>query len=306
VASKCDPLFLNPGSGKYNLDSSLELPPLNVPALLRDYHLSPKKGLGQNFLVDSSALEELVNAAEISPGVAVLEVGPGVGSLTRCLAQVSRRVVAVELDEGLIPLLHKVLSAWNNIEIIQGDIMDLDPARIVGEEGYFVVANIPYYITSMLIRHLLEARTKPGRLVLTVQREVAERICAMPGDLSLLALSVQVYGSAKQVLRIPAGSFYPIPKVDSTAVRVDLFSQPAIPAERLNLFFRLAKAGFSQKRKTLRNALSAGLHLPAEKIENIIAMSGIDPRRRAETLSITEWAELTNSYKSQVISNPVN
>jgi 16S rRNA (adenine1518-N6/adenine1519-N6)-dimethyltransferase len=306
MASKCNPLFLDPGSSEYHLDSSLELTPLNVPALLRDYHLSPKKGLGQNFLVDPSALKELVKVAEIPPEAAVLEVGPGIGSLTRYLAQVSRRVVAVELDEGLIPLLQRVLSAWNNIEIIQGDIMDLDPAMIVGEEDYYVVANIPYYITSMLIRHLLEARTKPGRMVLTVQREVAERICAMPGDLSLLALSVQVYGSAKQVLRIPAGSFYPIPKVDSTAVRVDLFLQPAIPAERLNLFFRLAKAGFSQKRKTLRNALSAGLHLPAEKIEKIIEMSGIDPRRRAETLNINEWAGLTNSYQSEVASKPVN
>jgi len=285
------------------LDSSLELLPLNVPALLRDYHLLPKKGLGQNFLVDASALKELVKAAEITPGATVLEVGPGVGSLTRCLAQVSGRVVAVELDEALIPVLHKVLSAWDNIEIIRGDILELDPARIVGEEGYYVVANIPYYITSMLIRHLLEARIKPSRLVLTVQREVAERICARPGDLSLLALSVQVYGFARPVLHIPAGAFYPIPKVDSTAVRVDLFTQPAIPAERLNLFFRLAKAGFSQKRKTLRNALSAGLHLPSEKVVQIISTSGIDPRRRAETLNITEWAELTNSYQSEVKGN---
>lgn len=285
------------------MDSSLELLPLNVPALLRDYHLLPKKGLGQNFLVDASALKELVKAAEITPGATVLEVGPGVGSLTRCLAQVSGRVVAVELDEALIPVLHKVLSAWDNIEIIRGDILELDPARIVGEEGYYVVANIPYYITSMLIRHLLEARIKPSRLVLTVQREVAERICARPGDLSLLALSVQVYGFARPVLHIPAGAFYPIPKVDSTAVRVDLFTQPAIPAERLNLFFRLAKAGFSQKRKTLRNALSAGLHLPSEKVVQIISTSGIDPRRRAETLNITEWAELTNSYQSEVKGN---
>jgi 16S rRNA (adenine1518-N6/adenine1519-N6)-dimethyltransferase len=285
------------------LDSSLELLPLNVPALLRDYHLLPKKGLGQNFLVDSSALKELVKAADITPGATVLEVGAGVGSLTRCLAQVSGRVVAVELDEALIPVLQKVLSAWENVEIIQGDILELDPARIVGEEGYYVVANIPYYITSILIRHLLEARIKPSRLVLTVQREVAERICARPGDMSLLALSVQVYGFARPVLHIPASSFYPIPKVDSTAVRVDLFTQPAIPAERLNLFFRLAKAGFSQKRKTLRNAISAGLHLPAEKVEQIISAPGIDPRRRAETLNITEWAELTNSYLSEVKEN---
>ena len=244
-----------------------------------------------------------MKSADIIPGATVLEVGPGVGSLTRYLAQVSRRVVAVELDQALIPVLQKVLSVWDNIEIIQGDILELDPARTVGEEGYYVVANIPYYITSMLIRHLLEAKIKPSRLVLTVQREVAERICASPGDLSLLALSVQVYGYARPVLRIPAGSFYPIPKVDSIAVRVDLFTQPAIPAERLNLFFRLAKAGFSQKRKTLRNALSAGLHLPAEKAEQIISACGIDPHRRAETLNITEWAELTNSYQSEVKEN---
>jgi 16S rRNA (adenine1518-N6/adenine1519-N6)-dimethyltransferase len=155
-----------------------------------------------------------------------------------------------------------------------------------------VVANIPYYITSAVIRHLLESPLKPGRLVLTVQREVAGRITAGPGEMSLLALSVQVYGKPEIVARIPAGAFYPPPKVDSAVVRVDLYPDPLLPDPLLPIFFRLAKAGFSQKRKTLRNALSAGLALPPIEVEALLRSAGVDPMRRAETLSISEWSEL--------------
>lgn len=274
----------------------MSLPPLNVPALLRTYGLRPDKSLGQNFLTDPNTLEQIVQAAEINPDAVVLEIGPGLGSLTRYLAAAARRVVAVELDEKLLPALHEVLAAYPNAEIVQGDILDLDPQQVVGEEGYLVVANIPYYISSALIKHLLEARVKPSRVVLTVQKEVAERITAQPGDLSLLALSVQVYGQPRQVLRIPAGSFYPTPKVDSEAVRVDLYPEPAIPSGQLKAFFRLAKAGFSQKRKTMRNALSAGLHWKPEQAAELLQAAGIDSMRRAETLSLGEWKTLTGSY----------
>jgi 16S rRNA (adenine1518-N6/adenine1519-N6)-dimethyltransferase len=280
------------------MDPSLTLPPLNIAALLRDYGLSPKKGLGQNFLVDPEALRKIIQAADILPGALVLEVGPGLGSLTRGLAQVARKVVAVELDEGLLPLLSKVLASFPNVEIVQGDILEIDPPHLMGEAGYLVVANIPYYITSALIRHLLSPEIKPARIVLTVQKEVAARICAGPGDLSLLALSVQVYGAAKKVLRIPAGAFYPAPKVDSSVVRVDLYAQPLIASDDLEDFFKLARAGFSQKRKTLRNSLSAGLHLPPDRVATLLDSVGIDPRRRAETLSLPEWKRLVDAYKS--------
>jgi 16S rRNA (adenine1518-N6/adenine1519-N6)-dimethyltransferase len=275
----------------------MNLPPLNISALLRAHGLAPKKSLGQNFLIDPAALERIVEAAEIAPGAAVLEVGPGLGSLTRYLALAAERVVAVELDMGLIPVLEDVLGDFDNVEIVHGDILELDPARLMDQPGYWVVANIPYYITSNLIRHLLEAQHKPARLVLTVQREVAERITAKPGDMSLLALSVQVYGQARVVRRIPAGAFYPPPKVDSSAVRVDLFPQPLVPPEDLDIFFRLAKAGFGQKRKTLRNSLSAGLHLSGSQAAALLEAAEIDPQRRAETLSIEEWKRLTEQYR---------
>ncbi len=274
---------------------TVDLPPLNVPALLHAHGLSPKKSLGQNFLIDPAALRRIVEAAEIDPQSAVLEVGPGLGSLTRYLAAAAERVVAVELDQTLIPVLREVLAGSPHVEIVHGDILKIDPSALMDRPGYSVVANIPYYITSNLIRHLLEAPLKPNRIVLTIQREVAERITAAPGDMSLLALGVQVYGKPKIVTRIPAGSFYPPPKVDSSAVRVDLYPEPLIPAGQIDRFFRLAKAGFGQKRKTLRNSLSAGLSLPGERAAEMLRSVGIDPMRRAETLSIEEWKALTEA-----------
>lgn len=152
------------------MDSSLNLPFLNVAALLREFGLSPKKGLGQNFLIDPEALRKIIQAADIPPGALVLEVGPGLGSLTRGLAQVARKVVAVELDEGLFPVLAQVLAGYQNVEMIKGDILEIDPPQLMGEPGYLVVANIPYYITSALIRHLLSPEIKPARIVLTLQK----------------------------------------------------------------------------------------------------------------------------------------
>jgi 16S rRNA (adenine1518-N6/adenine1519-N6)-dimethyltransferase len=282
------------------MDTPLNLPPLNVAALLRTHGLSPKKSLGQNFLSDPITLERIVQAAEIPSGSTVLEVGPGLGSLTRYLAQVARRVVAVELDAALIPPLENVLSEVNNVEIIHADILKIAPADIMLEDQYLVVANIPYYITSNLIRHLLEAPRKPSRIVLTVQREVAERITASPGDMNLLALGVQVYGKPRVTLRIPAGAFYPPPTVDSSVVRVDLYPQPLIPPAHLETFFRLAKAGFGQKRKTLRNSLSAGISWPTERTVRMLLAAGIDPQRRAETLALEEWKVLVEAYASEI------
>lgn len=271
----------------------MNLPPINVAALLKKHHLEPRKSLGQNFLISDSALEQIVAAAEIPASAAVLEVGAGLGSLTRVLAASSRKVVAVELDRFLFRILQDVTASQKNIELVQGDMLEINPTELMGEPDYLVVANIPYYITSALIRHLIETKFKPLRLVLTIQQEVADRICALPGDLSLLALGVQVYGTPRIVLKIPAGAFYPPPKVDSAVVRVDLLPEPVIPFENLDLFFRLAKAGFSQKRKTLRNSISAGMHLKPGDAENLLRSVQIDPQRRAETLSLTEWRGLT-------------
>jgi 16S rRNA (adenine1518-N6/adenine1519-N6)-dimethyltransferase len=183
--------------------------------------------------------------------------------------------------------------------LVFGDILDLDPMDLVPSDSYLVVANIPYYITSALIRHLLDAPVRPSRLVLTVQREVAQRICAEPGHLSLLALSVQVFGEPNVKARLPARAFYPAPKVDSSVVRVDIYDEPLIPQELLDTFFRLARAGFSQKRKNLRNALSAGLSWSKDAVVALLEKAGVDPRRRAQTLSISEWRKLTEIFVAQ-------
>lgn len=278
------------------MDSALIPTPLDVPALLRRHHLTPKKSLGQNFLMDPTAILRIVDAAEITKNTTVLEIGAGLGNLTRYLARAASQVTAVELDQNLLPILTDVLADEKNVQIIHGDMLKLDPAEIMQQDQYIVVANIPYYITSALIRHLLEARIKPARLVLTMQREVADRICAQPGDLSLLALSVQVYGYARSVARIPAGAFYPPPKVDSATLRVDLYPEPLIPADQLEVFFRLAKAGFGQKRKMLRRSLSSGLSWNLARTEALLHSVEIDPTRRAETLSLDEWRRLTNNY----------
>ena len=268
-----------------------EIPPLSIPYLLNKYGLRPHKGLGQNFLQDPIALEKIVAAAGIESTDTVLEIGPGLGSLTRYLAAFAREVVAVELDQHLLPPLKGVLAAYSNVRIVQGDILELNPSDLIQDE-YIVAANIPYYITSAVIRHLLESKSKPKRIVLTIQKEVAQRICEGPGKMSLLALSVQVYGRPHIAAQIPADAFHPSPNVDSSVLVIDIYPAPSIPNELLDTFFKLIKAGFSQKRKTLRNALSAGLSISATHAADLLTRAGIDPMRRAETLSIEEWQRL--------------
>ena len=272
----------------------MNLEPLDVPALLHQYGLRPSKKLGQNFLQDEQALRKIAEIADIQEQDTVLEIGPGLGGLTRHLARTARQVVAVELDLGLFAALQAVLAPYPNVRLIHADILKLRPADLIAAPDYLVVANIPYYITSALLRHLLAESPRPRRLVLTVQEEVAERICAEPGDMSLLALSVQVYGKTEIAARIPAAAFYPAPTVNSAVVSINIYPEPLIPYPRLDTFFRLAKAGFGQKRKTLRNALSA--IMPREKAEQTLLAAGIDPQRRAETLSLNEWGKLSNQF----------
>ncbi len=281
-----------------------KLKAVDVPGLLRAHGLTPRKGLGQNFLADPVILDKVVQAAGVSSDDTVLEIGAGLGTLTRHLARAARKVIAVEIDQNLIPILSQVVAGERNVRIVQGDILSLDPAALMENEPYMVAANIPYYITSAILRHLLESTHRPQRLALTVQREVADRICAVPGDLSLLALSVQVFGAPQPVLRIPAGAFYPPPKVDSVTLRVDLHPTPLIPPEQLDAFFQLAKAGFSQRRKTLRNSLSGGLGWKPERASALLHNAGIDPMRRAETLSLEEWRVLTGYFSEEKISTP--
>ena len=270
-----------------------DIPPINISFLLKKYGLRPHKGLGQNFLQDPVALEKIAAAAEIQPTDTVLEIGPGLGSLTRYLAAAAREVVAVELDQHLLPPLKSVLSPYNNVRLIHGDILELNPNELITDANYIVAANIPYYITSAVIRHLLESASKPRRIVLTIQKEVAQRICETPGDMSVLALSVQVYGKPRIVAQVPAGAFFPAPNVDSAVLSVEIYPSPLIAQELLDIFFKLIKAGFGQKRKTLRNSLSSGLAISTTESANLLTRAGIDPQRRAETLSLDEWSTLT-------------
>ncbi len=276
--------------------NSTPLLPLNIPAILRQAEIKPSRGLGQNFLSDDRILEKIVTLSEVTGVDKVLEIGPGLGSLTRHLAVSAKSVTAVEIDKKIIPVLSEILKDYTNVNLVCGDILEQDMGILGLQTGYLVVANIPYYITSAVIRHLLEGQIKPARIVLTVQLEVAQRICAKPGDLNLLALSVQVYGKPQVIMRIPAGAFYPPPKVDSAVVRIDLFQEPYIPANKLDRFFSLCKAGFGQKRKTLRNSLSHGLGMTTRQVEENLATAEIDPGRRAETLSLDEWKTIVSVW----------
>jgi 16S rRNA (adenine1518-N6/adenine1519-N6)-dimethyltransferase len=270
--------------------------------ILRRYGVRPSKGLGQSFLIDRGVLERIVEASHLTPDDIVLEVGPGTGLLTHRLAQVARAVVAVELDRKMFPILEETLRDCRNVHLVQGDILAVDPvAEITKALGmaeastlrYKVVANLPYYITSAVLRHLLAARVRPEQLLVMVQREVARRIVASPGELSLLAISVQAFGAPEIVGHVPARAFFPRPKVDSALLRVRVYEQPKVPPEVQERFFRLVHAGFSQKRKQLHNSLAHALCIPHESVLAALAEAGIAPDRRPQTLSIEEWLRLT-------------
>ena len=262
--------------------------------LLRRHGLRPNKSFGQHLLVDRGALEAILEAAELTPEDNVMEVGAGTGVLTVELARRVRRVVAVELDRAILPVLRETTGRFPHVEIIPRDLLDVQPAAVFGEEPYKLVANLPYYITALTLRHFLEASNPPRLLVVMVQWEVAQRLTARPGDLSLLGLSVQFYGQPRLVAKVPAASFYPPPQVDSAIVRVDLFPRPLLedPDER-ERFFTLAHAGFAEKRKQLHNSLARNLRVPQRTVAGWLAEAGIDPMRRAETLSLEEWLRLT-------------
>lgn len=299
----------------------------SVFALIREHGLDPKKSLGQNFLIDESHLAAIAAAADLTPADTVLEIGPGLGVLTRHLAQQAGRVVAVELDDRLLPILRQRFAPQPHVSFVHADILEIAPAEIfqraeaeaaveaqkhntqyplpntslptTSYKSYKVVANLPYYITSAVLRHLLEAAQPPSLAVVLVQREVAQRIVAQPGDLSLLAVSVQFYARPRLVRKIPAGAFHPRPKVDSALLRLDVRAQPAVPDVPPDVFFRVVRAGFGQKRKQLRNSLSAGLSSPKEQADEWLHAAQIDPRRRAETLSLAEWGALARMIHRQ-------
>lgn len=278
---------------------------MSIRALLNQYNLRPNKKLGQNFLVDRTHLERIVAAGEVHTGEMVLEIGPGLGALTELLLEAQARVTAVELDRGFLLVLQDRFGANPNFRLRHSDILETNIADVLTEWqptplSYKVIANIPYYITSAVIRHLLEnkdtTQPRPELLVLLMQKEVAQRICATPGDLSLLAISVQFYGIPDIVGTVPAGAFYPAPNVDSAILRIRPFATPKHLVSDLDFFWQVIKAGFGQKRKQLKNSLNAGLpRHSAHQIDSALSIAGIAPTRRAQTVTIEEWVALAEA-----------
>lgn len=275
--------------------------------LVRRHNLNLKKSLGQNLLIDSTHLARIADAADLETTDTVLEIGPGLGALTHHLAERAGRVIAVELDKRLMPVLRAEFADRPHVSFVHGDILELNPAELFrmlrpdqpgtasAAEPYKVVGNLPYYITSAVLRHVLESLPPPTLAVLLVQQEVAQRMVAQCGAMSLLAVSVQFYARPRALHKIPAGAFLPRPKVDSRVVRLDVRAKPAVPDVEPARFFQIVRAGFSQRRKQLRNSLSAGLSCTKEQADHWLTSSGIEPRRRAETLSLQEWGMLTRT-----------
>lgn len=269
-----------------------------VKRRLRYLGRSARKSLGQHFLIDDAVLKDILTAAELSPADTVLEIGPGLGVLTRELAGRVGRVVAVELDDNLAAALKKEMEPYGNVTVINESILKLEPASLVGgHSGYKVVANLPYYITAVALRHLLEASQPPALIVVMVQKEVAEAIAAALGKLSLLAVSIQFYGHPQIVGYAPASAFYPAPKVDSAILKIVLNQSPVVAVPDREGFFNLVRAGFSAPRKQLAGSLANGLGVSKEQAAALLAKAAIDARRRAETLSLEEWAGLWRVYR---------
>jgi 16S rRNA (adenine1518-N6/adenine1519-N6)-dimethyltransferase len=268
----------------------------NPKTLLEEYDIVPRKSLGQNFLHDPNMLDKIISIAELTPDDLVLEVGPGTGLLTERIAKAAKQITSIEVDERLQPLLEEIVAQHPNLTIRYQDILTLDVNKLYENRPYVVVANLPYYITSAIMRHLLESDHRPSRMVLTMQMEVAERMIAKPDDMSILSVSVQFFGRPQIAARLKPSVFWPRPEVDSAVVRIDTYDQPIVDVPSNQTFFRVVRAGFGQKRKQLKNAIASGLGLNSEQTAAIFGASKIDSRRRAETLTLDEWALLTRTY----------
>lgn len=269
----------------------------NPKQILGQIGIDPIKSLGQNFLHDPNTIEKIVDSAEIMPDDIVLEIGPGAGAITGLLAQRARKVFSIEVDERLRPILNSQLHHYDNIQVIFQDFLKVDVSALVGTQEFVVVANVPYYITSPIILQLLSLPHLPRAIVLTIQYEVAERIIAQPPDMNRLAVITQLYGRPSIVSKLSAAVFWPRPDVESAVIKIVPHQSPVIDIKNVKLFSRIVKAGFSQKRKQLKNSLSAGLGIKNKEAEQLLTTAGIEPQRRAETLSLKEWGALLDAYQ---------
>ena len=268
--------------------------PKNVKQILTEHQVRPSRGLGQNFLIDSHAIHSLISAAHIGQEDTVLEIGPGIGTLTQELAQRAKQVIAIEKDAKMVEILQETLAGYSNIQILLADALKADYTKYeIQDTKYKVVSNLPYYITAPVIRKFLElSKVKPYSMTLIVQKEVAQRICSKPPKMSILAVSVQVYATPKIISYIKKNSFWPQPQVDAAILQITPLPQPY--ALDFHRFFTVVKAGFKQPRKQLVNNLSKELDLPRPKAEQWLLANDIQPTQRAETLAVQDWINLAN------------
>lgn len=284
--------------------------PATIRLILHEYNLSAQKRLGQHFLVNASVLQDIVQAADLNNTDEVLEIGPGLGVLTRALAQNSQRVVAIEKDSSMVKACRGINFDLANMKVVEGNALALNDAffqEYFPRGKYKLVANLPYYLTSAIIRFFLESKYRPTRMVLMVQKEVAERMISQPPSANLLSVAVQFYGTAEIITQVPKQNFWPIPKVDSAVVRITPHKKLPVISNSNSAktgkidekkFFRLVKAGFGERRKQLHNSLSGGLHLDDNLIKKVLTKIGVAPARRAQTLTITEWIKLYQSIET--------
>lgn len=265
------------------------------------YHIKPAHAKGQNFLVNPETYQKIIDLAQIDHLQTVLEVGPGLGFLTAGLAGQAKEVIAVELDKRLAEVLVSRLKTQGlkNVRVLNKNVLDLNDRQL--PLHYQIVANLPYNITSVFLRKFLEQKHRPQFMVLMLQKEVAERLIAGPGQASLLSLSVQFYAKPSLAFEVPASDFWPSPKVDSAVVRLDLLPQSGWPVAEAKPFFRLLKFGFSSKRKMLKNNLAGGLHLPVEQLAQELAKIGLKSTVRAQELSLKDWQKLFGQLKEFVV-----
>lgn len=269
--------------------------------ILKTFNLRMSKKLGQNFLIDHSIVQGIVDAAQIVPGEKVLEIGPGIGTLTQGLAEAGACVTAVELDKKLPAVLAQTLAGYENVNIVLGDILKVNIPEIMGEGSFKVAANLPYYITTPIVMALLEQRLPISRMVTMVQKEVAERMVANPGgkDYGALSVAVQYYTIPSIVLDVPPKSFIPAPEVDSVVICCEVREKPAVEVIDEKMFFRVVKAAFGQRRKTFNNALKS-MGIDKEQVQAVLAAAGIDGTRRGETLSLQEFAAVADAAVANI------
>lgn len=284
--------------------------PAMINEIKKKHGIRPVKSLGQNFIIDKNIIDKIIEKSNISKGDLVIEIGPGIGALTAAAAEKAAKVIAIEIDKNLIPILEETLSEYNNIEIINNNIMKTNFGRILEQnkeingqrmDGVKILGNLPYYITTPIIMKILEDKVAADSITVMLQKEVADRIKAEPGSKTYGALSVavQYYCTVTHVANATKEVFVPRPKVDSTVIRLDLRKEKPFPLDDEDAFFAVVKAGFGQRRKTLLNSLTGIYGLTKDEIASIIENAGIDPARRAETLQLQEFATLANIFRTK-------